>query len=66
MVLRQPMERLILQAGTLAGFDDSGWAAAQQVAEVQAPTGTLVEQDQPAYQSDQALRGKIYSQRGSG
>ena len=25
-----------------------GWAAAQQVAEVQAPTGTLVEQDQPA------------------
>lgn len=32
----------------IAGFDDSGWAAAQQVAEVQAPTGTLVEQDQPA------------------
>ena len=32
----------------IAGFDDSGWAAAQQVAEAQAPTGTLVEQDQPA------------------
>lgn len=32
----------------IAGFDDSGWAAAQQVTEAQAPTGTLVEQDQPA------------------
>ena len=32
----------------IAGFDDSGWVAAQQVTEAQAPTGTLVEQDQPA------------------
>ncbi len=29
-------------------FDDSGWAAAQQVDKDMAPTGELVEQDQPA------------------
>ena len=32
----------------MTGFDDSGWAAAERVAEAQAPTGTLIEQDQPA------------------
>lgn len=48
MVLRQPMERLILQAGTLPALMTVAGQLHSQVAEVQAPTGTLVEQDQPA------------------
>ena len=42
----------------IAGFDDSGWAAAQQVTEAQAPTGTLVEQDQPAIKVIRRYEGK--------